>query len=182
MKKSDYLPRALEHPEQVALVRRVRKQFSREFPEVKFMYAVPNEKAMRSRAAVLRQMKMKAEGALPGVCDLVLPVPRVRPGRKFVERTYSLGVFMGLYVEMKRPPMVTIKTRSVSYEKPNPDQQKFIDFVRSQGYVAECANGQDEAIEVFEWYLNLRRIPADDLKNDYSHIDNVVRTTEPTRG
>ena len=88
-------------------------------------------------------------------------------------------VYMGLYVEMKRPPQVTVKTGSVSFLHPTPEQQTFIDFVKSQGYVAECANGQDEAIEIFTWYLNLERIPADALQNNYSHVDSVIRPRYP---
>lgn len=71
-----------EHAMQVAVVTWARLQ-SGTLPVLRLLYAVPNGGLRQISVA----RKLKAEGAKPGVPDLVLPVP-------------AMG-FCGLYIEMK---------------------------------------------------------------------------------
>ena len=172
--------RLSEHQEQALFVQEVNLHLINRFPEVRWLFAIPNEGGSGFNG-VRRGMQIKAEGGKPGPCDLCLPVPRFRPetevyddgdeGQGWSYPAGSFPCFMGLYIEMKRSPKVSPVRKSISYTKPDPDQQAFIDFERGQGYVAECANGRDEAIDVLVWYLNLEKIDPRALQVDYSRIE-----------
>ncbi len=178
-----------EHNEQVGLIQDLR-DLALKYPELWGLYAVPNEGG-RGGAGYVRTSIMKAEGAKAGVSDLVLPVPRLRPGYEFlrdpatgkhkilinikkavggqveVEVTGNhFPCFMGLYVEMKRQPDISPVKGKVTRHKPSADQQVFLNFVMSQGYFGACANGRGEGLDVFISYLGLAKIPADLLKVD----------------
>lgn len=99
------------------------------YPELWLLYAIPNAGAGGSRGMAGR---MKAMGALRGMCDLCLPVPR--------------GPFHGLYVEMKRPG-----------ERPRPEQVRVHEALRAQGYCVITASGVQEGAEVILGYLALPR-------------------------
>lgn len=166
-----------EHHEQVGLVNDLRDLLPK-YPELAGLYAVPNESG-KGTAAMIRSKKLKQEGVKVGVSDLVLPVPRIRQDADIFQYAIDLEsgklsdipFYMGLYVEMKRAPSVSPVKKSISFHAPSKEQKEYLDFVRSQGYIGECCSGRLEALEVFKWYLNLERIPADDLQVDYSHVD-----------
>jgi len=163
-----------EHLEQSALTERVRLELEPKFPECKWLYAIPNEGG-KGTAGLIRSAIMKKEGARKGVSDLCLPSPRLRPawvqqktpGGKYygdgnVFRTtgkYSTFLcFMGLYLEMKPAPVISPVRGNISVKKMSLEQEEFQLFVRSQGYVAFCCHGQDQAFQCLKAYLNLERI------------------------
>ncbi len=97
------------------------------YPELKFMYHVANEGKRSARyGAELKRMGLKK-----GVPDICLPCAR--------------GGYHGLYIEMK-----------VGDNTPTQDQKDFLEFLRSQNYVAIVAHGAEEAIEIIKSYLNLK--------------------------
>lgn len=161
------MARDLEHAEQCALMDRIRKELAPEFPEVGFLYAVPNVSG-KGVSAKMRSIKLKREGLLAGVSDLCLPAPRLRPGRQFKPggatiNPQEIPIYCGLYLEMKRPPDVSPVRGNISRHKPSDDQQKFLDFVGAQGYYRGCANGQDEGFFIILQYLRLERLPPEAL-------------------
>jgi len=173
--------RLTEHQEQTIFIQKVKIRVIRDFPEVEWLYAVPNQGGSGFNG-LRRGMQIKREGGKSGVSDLCLPVPRFRPETEVFEEEEGQGwsypdgsfpCFMGLYIEMKEAPKLSHVRKSVSYSKADPDQQKFIDFVRAQGFVAECVNGMDEATQVLLWYLNLQKINPDALRVDYSHVETI---------
>jgi hypothetical protein len=96
----------------------------REFPFLKFVYAVPNGGHRHPATAG----RMKAEGVRKGVPDIVLPVPN----------TY----YHGAYFELKKDA----KCRAT------PEQKEFIEFVKSQGYYADVCYGADDVLDRIEAY------------------------------
>ena len=113
--------RRSEHQEQVDLVARVRNFY----PDVLF-FAVPNGGKRGMREAV----RLKAEGVLAGVPDLVFAEPR--------------GTHHGLYLEMKRVG-----------GRVSAPQARIIASLLIRGYAAEVAEGVDEALKIVERYLAL---------------------------
>ncbi len=175
--------RSSEHEEQALFIQEVKIRVIRKFPEVEGLYAIPNQGGSGFNG-LRRGMQIKREGGKAGVSDLCLPVPRLRERVKrdrlclagtsaWVREDEKFPCFMGLYIEMKEAPKVSPVRKSISYSRPDTDQQKFIDFVRAQGYVAECANGMDEALKVLLWYLNLGKINSVALKVDYCHVETI---------
>lgn len=114
-----------EHQEQCAIFQWARMASGR-YPELKYMYAVPNGHKMTKPQAA-RAVK---EGMRSGVPDIVLPVP---------QRGYH-----GLYIELK-----------VGYNKPTEHQKEFLDFLSSVGYKAVWVKGAEAAISVIEEYLGI---------------------------
>ena len=107
-----------EHALQVAVVDWANLQ-ANTLPALKMLYAVPNG----GRRAISVARKLKAEGARPGVPDLVLPVPA--------------NGFCGLYVEMKtRVGTVT------------PEQKQWHAWLRGVGQRVEVCRTTEAAIEV----------------------------------
>ena len=99
--------------------------FDKEYPEIgKRLLAIPNG-GLRNKTVA---MKLKLEGVRPGVPDIFLPVP-------------NWG-FCGLFIEMKR-----LKGN------PSPEQKDWIEFLNSQGYHAEVANGCEKAKAIIKDYL-----------------------------
>ena len=98
------------------------------YPELKYMYHVPNG-GVRNKATAGR---LKAEGVKSGVPDICLPVPR--------------GKYHGLYIELKRRKGGRLSD----------DQSDWIAALRGFGYLADSCRGAREAIELIQRYLNLR--------------------------
>lgn len=96
----------------------------KEFPELCFFFHVPNE-AKRTPAT---RYILKATGMIAGVPDYFLLVPR---------RNYK-----GLMIELKKMG-----------GKATPEQKKFIEFHRAQGYYAEIIEGWREAYRVVMLYV-----------------------------
>jgi hypothetical protein len=95
------------------------------WPELKWMYAVPNGGARSgSQGATL-----KAEGLKPGVSDICLPIKR---------QGYS-----GFYIEMKKP--------GGGIE--SDEQIEFGTFVVTQGFLYRCCHTYQDARDSIIWYM-----------------------------
>lgn len=120
------LPTTPEAHEQTALFRWIEDAAVYEYPELALLYHIPNGgKRNRAEAAHLKQ-----QGVKPGVPDLCLPVAR--------------GKWHGLYIEMK-----------AGKNKTTENQDKWIESLRQQGYVAEVCYGYRQAAEILVQYLSL---------------------------
>ena len=108
----------------------------RVYPELEWMYAIPNG-GMRDK---ITAGKLKAEGVKSGVSDVCLPVRR--------------GCYSGLYVEMKKPAMKP--KRDGSKGGVSDDQHRFGYFVQEQGFGFVVCYSWKEASEIIIWYLNLK--------------------------
>ena len=115
-----------EHEEQVAFIAQARGPIAQLYPGAEKIFAVPNGGFRHAATAG----KLKAEGVVPGVCDLLYPVPR--------------GNYSGLAIEMK-----------VGANKPTKSQLEFMVFLRSCGWAVYVCYGCDEAVSVFVDYLQL---------------------------
>ena len=116
-----------EHNLQCACV----KWFAYQHPELAgLLFAVPNGGA-RSKATA---GKLKAEGVVPGVADLILLVPFHMQG---------FDAFHALCIELKT------KTGRQS-----PEQVEWQEKVRKKGYVYVVIRSLDDFIATVEGYLN----------------------------
>lgn len=114
--------RRSEHQEQVELVARVRH-----FHPGTLVFAIPNGGARLKQEAV----RLKAEGVLAGVPDLLVPEPR--------------GPYHGLFVEMKR-----VGGKATS------DQRRLMRELRERNYCVLLGDrGSDHAFALVEDYLAL---------------------------
>lgn len=95
------------------------------YPELRWMYAVPNGGSRHPKEAV----NLKRQGVKKGVSDICLPLPK--------------GKYHGLYIEMK-----------AGRNTPSEDQDDFLDFVTMQGYAGCVCWGCEQAIKAIEEYLN----------------------------
>ena len=114
----------LEAEEQRALFSWAALQAGR-YPELRFMYHVPNGGKRNAREAAL----LKAEGVKSGVPDIVLPAPR-KP-------------FHGLYIELKRQKSGTVSE----------DQKKYLEYLSLAGYRAVVCRGWMQARDEIMSYL-----------------------------
>ena len=96
-----------------------------QYPELAMLYHIPNERADKVQAALLKSMGVKR-----GVPDLHLPIPS--------------GGYHGLYIEMKALD-----------GKPAKDQLWWADHLKANGYAHAFCYGWQQATEVLKWYLNL---------------------------
>ena len=86
------------------------------YPELKWLYHVPNQKGTRSGAETV---KLKQMGVKSGVSDLCLPYPR--------------GCYCGLYIEMK-----------YGNGRHQKSQKEFLKDMAAAGhYVATCYTAED---------------------------------------
>jgi hypothetical protein len=92
--------------------------------KLKWLFAIPNGGYRDIREA----KRLKLQGVKAGVCDMFLPIPNFE--------------YHGLFIELK-----------VGKNKTTESQDKFIDFVRGQGYKAEVCYGADDAIRTILNYL-----------------------------
>ena len=95
-----------------------------QWPELVFMFHIPNG-GLRNKATAMR---LKATGVKAGVPDIFMPVTR--------------GQYAGLFVEMK-----------YGKNKPSPEQQRYIDMLRGEGYAVAVCYGCEQAIETITAYL-----------------------------
>ena len=96
------------------------------YPELEFMFHIPNG-GHRTKTTAAR---LKREGVRKGVPDICLPAPR--------------GKHHGLYIEMK-----------VDSNKPSPEQERYIAYLKSQSYCVQVCYGFDSAINIIVKYLEL---------------------------
>lgn len=101
----------------------------RRYPELRYMYHVPNGGRRNAREAAM----LKAEGVKAGVPDIVLPAAR--------------GGCHGLYIELKRQ-----KSGSLSKE-----QRAYLEYLEEQGYCAVMCRGWRRAAEMIEAYLTQKK-------------------------
>lgn len=110
-------------------------------PELKWLHAIPNGANYGDDEVGKRIQggKMKAEGLRKGVLDILLPVRR--------------GNYSGLYIEMKKPALKSVKDPWNGFSE---EQRAFAIFVINEGYgVVACYNWL-EAVENIEAYLKWR--------------------------
>lgn len=120
----------LEHAIQCASV----QWFCLQYPR-RLIYAVPNA----ARRSAPQAARLKAEGMLAGVPDLVIPEPN--------------GRYHGLYVEMKTP------TGTLTVE-----QKRIGDELRRRGYRVEIARSVTQFMEIVEGYWTEGRYAAPELE------------------
>ena len=119
-----------EHDQQVSLVNWIRENTAK-YPALRTAHAVPNGGFRTKRTAAL----MKAEGALSGIPDLFVPLPRWWPDG---------SVSHGLYIEMKA------KGGRLSTE-----QKEIIPLLREAGYTVHVCFSAEEAKHVIADYLEI---------------------------
>lgn len=112
-----------EHEHQVTLFSWAALEQHR-FPELEFMFAVPNGGKRDPRVAA----KLKLEGVRRGVPDVWLPVPR--------------GGYHGLVFEMKSGD-----------NKETAEQKKYLRFLSQQGYLTATCYTWEDAKVLVENYL-----------------------------
>lgn len=113
----------LEDDEQAALF-----QWAAHYPVLQWMHSVPNGGNRKPREAA----RLKRQGVRSGVYDIFLPLP--------------VGVYHGLYVEMKRSKGQTRVTTN---------QREFGAYAASHGYLCAICYGTEEAIEVIKDYAKI---------------------------
>ncbi len=112
-----------EHDLQSAIVTRS-LALAGKYPEILLLHAIPNGDFRGWGVGV----KLKAEGVIPGVPDLCMPVAR--------------GGFHGFYMELKK-----------SGGKVRDEQWEFMEALHAQGYFVRVTNHLQTALEIIENYL-----------------------------
>lgn len=102
---NDWFSVTNEHYEQSLVLQWADTQL-REYPELKWLYAIPNGGKRHISVAV----RMKKEGVKPGVPDLCLPCAR--------------GGYNALYIEMKRLKPRATKTKGVVLDRTQPTAEQ----------------------------------------------------------
>lgn len=92
------------------------------------------------RLTIGQAAKARRCGMKKGFPDLSLPVTR--------------GLYAGLYIELK--PLTRGK-KNPRRPRLDPEQERWVEFLRSQGYCAAVCCGSDEAINFIKSYLNQKR-------------------------
>lgn len=123
-----------EHDEQAFIFRWATLMEGR-CPELELLAAIPNGAKLpfvkrNGKRYSPEAMRLKEEGLKPGFPDMILPVPK-RP-------------YHGLFIELK-----------FGSNKPTPEQERWLDALNEQGYLAVACWGADEAIEVISEYLGI---------------------------
>jgi len=77
--------------------------------------------------------RLKAEGLVPGIPDLVAPIPR--------------GKYHGFYAEMKN--------EGLSEKNLSPAQKQMIIYLTLKGYYAVCCAGVDKFKKEIDYYMGL---------------------------
>ena len=97
-----------------------------QYPELSLLHAIGNG----GKRNLIEAVRMKREGVLAGVSDIMLPVAR--------------GGFYGLYIELK-----------VGKGKASENQEWWIEQTTKQGYYSTVCVGWLEAKKVIEKYLGM---------------------------
>lgn len=100
----------------------------RKYPELEFMYAIPNGGSRDKREAA----NLKRQGMKSGVPDICLPVPRCGYGALFIEMKYGRN-------------------------RPTKNQERWIAGLRRLGNAAEVCYNWQEAAALIENYLSNKR-------------------------
>lgn len=97
------------------------------YPELRFMYAVPNGGSRN----VIEARNLKRQGVKSGVPDICLPV--------------AAGGYHGLYIELK-----------VGKNKPSENQEHWLEYLNKAGYMTKVCYGFQEARETIAGYISNR--------------------------
>ena len=124
------LPAPSEDAEQAAVIAWAQAS-AVQWPALAWLFHVPNGGARDAATGAM----LKRAGVRAGVPDLFLPCPRPRPDG---------GQWHGLFVEMKRAD---------HSNSPSAEQKRWLDYLRSAGYMAVVCYGADEAIRAIQTYL-----------------------------
>lgn len=100
--------------------------YTGKYPELKWLYHVPNGGSRNKHEAV----KFKQMGVKAGVSDLCLPYPK--------------GIYCGLYIEMK-----------YGSNRQQPTQKEFLADMAAAGHFVVTCYSAEEAIKVIEEYCKL---------------------------
>lgn len=99
-------------------------QWAAYYPELKYMFAVPNGGSRNS----IEAHNLKLQGVKSGVPDICLPLPK--------------GKYHGLYIELK-----------VEKNKTSKNQDEWLKYLVTVGYKAAVCYGFDEAQKTILEYL-----------------------------
>lgn len=122
-----------EHTDQAALFQWAAYNTAM-YPQLELLYAIPNGAGLNHQVSKAGRRyspeaaKLKAEGLKSGVPDVALPVAR--------------GPYHGLYIELKYGKNTT-----------SPQQNKWIEALRSQDYRVVIAYGWEAAAQTILEYL-----------------------------
>lgn len=121
----EQIAQSSEHDEQVALFRWAALK-TVEYPELGLLFAIPNG----GKRDPVTAAKLVREGVKRGVPDTCLPVPRKG--------------WNGLFIELKW-----------GYGETSEYQDKWLEDLNGQGFLAVVAVGWQEAVEVIKDYLGI---------------------------
>jgi hypothetical protein len=122
-----------EHQEQVKVFTWA-LEHEDQYPELEWLFAVPNFAGRLGKRTAQHGARLKAEGRKPGVLDIWFPVKR--------------GGHPGMVIEMK-----------AGNNKPTVDQQRWISHLARQGWVVLVSYSAENAIRNLEEYLTLKTTP-----------------------
>lgn len=125
--------RDLEHQEQ-AKVFQWAADHELQYPDLEWLFAVPNFSGRLGKKTAQHGARLKAEGRKAGVLDMWLPVKR--------------GGRPGMVIEMK-----------AGHNRPTAEQQKWISHLARQGWVVLVSYSAENAIRNLEEYLTLGKTP-----------------------
>ena len=106
------------------------------YPGLRLAFAVPNG-GLRN---VITAVRLKREGARPGVCDWILPVSGFAAGPNSLVRYSSEPIALG--IEFKKPG-----------GKMTPAQKEWADLARRYGWRVEVCTSAEAAIAIVKEYL-----------------------------
>jgi hypothetical protein len=132
MKPEDIAKAGTEHAHQAALFCWAYAKAYDQWPELKWMYAIPNGGERQAAQAA----RLKAEGVKSGVSDVCLPVAK---------RGYH-----GMYMEMKKPG-----SDGKAAGKESPQQKEFAQFITDGGYLYRCCYDWETAAKTVAWYMGI---------------------------
>jgi len=120
-----------EHDHQVSLFDWRDHIGVREFPELEWMFAIPN--GGHRKISVAR--RLKREGVKAGVLDVLIPIPR--------------GNYIGMWIEMK-----------FGKNKLTKEQAAFMEKMRDFGYHCAVAYVVDDAVKEVRNYMQMEKHEA----------------------
>lgn len=119
--------RDLEHAAQVAVFEWARAHEA-EYPELEWLFAVPNFSGRQGKRTARQGHRLNAEGRKRGVPDMLFPVRR--------------GVYVGLAIELKAGRNTT-----------TPEQERWLAHLRASGWFVSVAHSTEQVIELLTVYL-----------------------------
>lgn len=128
--------RISEHSEQVNFFQEARFRYrNRDDFFERLLFSVPNGMWLGGKNPYALMAKFKSEGLQPGVSDVLYLQAR--------------GEYNFLAIEMKA------QDKRNSKDAVSADQAEFLEAVNGSGGLGEVCYGADEALELFEKYMNM---------------------------